>query len=99
MQKKNDILWIQPDSTGEQYLDLKRLSIYSSLAIPTLRDYLATGSLPHFKLRGKILVKRSEFDQWIQIYRASPKRNLNDLVENAIERVSGSITDVDHDDN
>ena len=50
----------------DQLFDLKGLSVYSALAVPTLRDYIKTGSLPCFKVKGKILVKRSEFDRWLE---------------------------------
>jgi hypothetical protein len=70
------------------YLDLKGLSAYSALAVPTLRDYLKdiTKPLPHFKVKGKILVKKSEFDHWLEVYRVSDSRELNNMVDTVIER-------------
>lgn len=53
----------------DQYFDLKGLSAYSALAVSTLRDYIRKGRLPCFKLEGKILVRRSDFDQWIDQFR------------------------------
>ena len=66
----------------DQYFDLKGLNIYSSMGISTLRDYIRSGDLPHFKLKGKILIKRSEFDKWLENFRtAHAKQNLNELVD------------------
>ena len=50
------------------YLDLNSLSVYSSLSISTLRSYISQG-LPSFQTRGKILVKRSEFDRWMEKFK------------------------------
>ena len=48
-----------------KYLDLKRLSIYASISVGSLRDYIRDGDLPAYRLKGKVLVKRSTFDNWI----------------------------------
>ena len=58
-------------SRYDQYLDLKALSKYSSLSVRTLRDYLhdALNPMPSFRIKNKILVKKSEFDNWIGKYR------------------------------
>lgn len=57
------------------YLDLKKLSAYSSLAASTLRAYtrIVDNPLPCYCVRRKILVKKSEFDKWIEGYRPNPK--------------------------
>ena len=72
-------------SSDNQLLDLKGLSRYSSLGIPTLRDYLRSGGLPHFKLRGKILVRVSEFNGWIESFRVNAKEDLNGIVNEVLE--------------
>lgn len=59
----------------DQYLDLRRLAEYSNLAVPTLRDYLrGLNPIPHFKLKGKVLVKQSEFDRWIESFRVDASK-------------------------
>jgi excisionase family DNA binding protein len=55
----------------DQYFDLKGLSAYSSLAVSTLREYLRRGRLPHFKMAGKILIRKGEFDSWLEQFRVS----------------------------
>lgn len=71
-------------SDTNRLLDLKRLSEYSSLGIPTLRDYIRSAGLPHFKLKGKILVRTSEFDQWLESFRIDKKQELDCLVDGII---------------
>ena len=51
------------------YLDLHGLKHYTSIPVSTMRDYIKREGLPCFKVRGKILVKRSEFDAWMESYR------------------------------
>lgn len=53
----------------DQYFDLQGLQAYSSFKVSTLRDYIRRDGLPAFKARGKVLVKRSEFDAWMEHHR------------------------------
>jgi len=85
MQIPDDIL--EPALT-DQYFHLRGLSVYSSMGIATLRDYLRAGDLPHFKLKGKLLIKRSDFDQWLEKYRSSNKKqNLNELIDGILKEL------------
>lgn len=72
----------------EQYFDLRGLSAYSAISVGSLRDYVKTG-LPHFKLKGKILVKKSEFDSWLERYRVNRTQNLNHLVDSVMSDIAG----------
>jgi hypothetical protein len=60
-----------PRAQADAYLPLKALAAYSGLSVRTLRGYLVHPSraLPHFRVGGKILVKRSEFESWIAAFR------------------------------
>ena len=69
----------------DQFFDLKGLSVYSALAVSTLRDYIRSGNLPCFKVKGKVLIKRSEFDGWIEGHRVSRKKDINGIVDEVIE--------------
>jgi hypothetical protein len=53
------------------YLPLTELATYSGLSVRTLRDYLhdPVAPLPHFLQGGKIVVRRSEYDDWMQRFR------------------------------
>ena len=70
-------------SLSDGYFDLRGLSAYSSLGVGTLRGHLRRG-LPFFKLRGKILIKKSEFDAWLESYRVNRAKEINDIVDNVM---------------
>lgn len=72
--------------TGDAYLPLKVLAMYSGLGIRTLRGYLthSSQSLPHNRIGGKILVKRSEFDAWAARFRASAPAVVDALVADVL---------------
>jgi len=74
----------------DRYFDLKGLAQYSSLSVRTLRDYLydTDDPLPFFRIKNKILIRKSEFDTWIEKHRSDLSRVdtivdeiLNDLAE------------------
>lgn len=71
-------------SLKDQYFDLKGLEAYSALKVPTLRDYIKSGNLPCFKVKGKILIKQSEFDAWLESYRVNKKKNINNIVDGVL---------------
>ena len=69
-----------------QYFDLKTLSKYACISVGSLRDYVKTG-LPHFRLKGKILIKKSEFDAWLEGYRVNKKQNINNIVDGVMSAI------------
>jgi excisionase family DNA binding protein len=71
--------------------DLKGLNGYCpALKVPTLRDYIRSGELPHYKLKGKILVRKSEFDQWLEGYRMTSKQDIKNIVDDVINSLKSS---------
>jgi len=70
---------------NDQYFDLRGLSAYSAVAVSTLRDYIKTGDLPCFKVKGKILIRKSEFDAWIEERRYNKKQDLNTIVDRVMK--------------
>lgn len=48
------------------YLSLKALAGYDGLGVRTLRGYFTHPGhpLPHYRIGGKVLVRRSEYDAW-----------------------------------
>ncbi len=87
---------ILPDSIAErgvflkdQIFDLKGLSVYSSLSVSTLRQYIKDG-LPAYSLRGKILVRRSEFDRWLEKYRVTRGQDLSNLADDIMAEIGSS---------
>lgn len=72
---------------ADAYLPLKALSGYSGLSVRTLRDYLVHRAhpLPHFRIGGKIVVKRSEFDAWAAQFRVtSSPEGIGALVDDVL---------------
>lgn len=66
----------------DRFLDLKNLSKYSCLSVKTLRQFLPF--IPHYKLRGKILIRQSAFDAFIEKFKAE---------ETELDKVVKEITD------
>ena len=50
----------------DQYMSVRSLSAYADISVRTLRALLVRrhAPLPHYRIGGKILVRRSEFDPW-----------------------------------
>lgn len=55
---------------ADGYVSLKELASYSGMSERTLRTYLtyAAHPLPHYHIGRRVLVKRSEFDAWMQSF-------------------------------
>jgi hypothetical protein len=70
----------------DAYLPLKILAGYAGLSVRTLRTYLAhpVHPLPCYRIGGKVLVRRSEFDQWAGQFRAVPSSTVDALVTDAL---------------
>ena len=83
----------------DQYFDLKGLSAYSAVSVGSLRDYLKSGGLPFFKLRGKLLIKRSEFDAWLEGYRVNKKQDLNNIVDKIMNNLKTTNSNTKQGDN
>lgn len=70
-----------------QYLDLKTLSKYACISVGSLRDYIRDGDLPAYRLKGKVLVKRSVFDKWIDEHPF--QTNIDDIADSVLGELSG----------
>jgi len=51
----------------DRYLDLKEAAKYLPLSERTIRQNL--NEIPHFRYGKKIIFKKSELDQWMEIFR------------------------------
>jgi helix-turn-helix protein len=73
---------------ADPFLDLRALAEYSNLSIRTLARHLGDHArpLPHYKVRGKILVRRSEFDAWMQGFRRSQPPAVPQLVDEVLAK-------------
>lgn len=89
---------MQADELADRYFDLKMLAQYSCIGVRTLRSYLRDPDhpLPHFRLRGKVLVRRRDFDLWIEGFRAEAERtSLNKLVNNVLTEIRTNKASLD----
>jgi hypothetical protein len=70
----------------DNYMPLKALASYSGLSVTTLRGYLTHPSRPlaHFHVVGKILVRRSEFDEWIHAFRVADQGQVDTMVNDTL---------------
>lgn len=55
----------------DPYLSLKVAAAYTSLSVRTLRSRLNDSQhpLPCYRMGGKILLKRSDLDRWLAVFR------------------------------
>jgi hypothetical protein len=70
----------------DPWLPLRALATYSGLSVRTLRDYINTPllALPSYRIGGKVLVRRSEFDAWMNQYRQVGSAGLDQVVDSVI---------------
>jgi hypothetical protein len=73
----------------DPYLSLKALATYSGLNVRKLRDCLHHPSqpLPHYRVDGKILIRRSEFDLWIAAYRRVGNTEVDQIVDDVLAKL------------
>jgi hypothetical protein len=73
------------NACASEYLPLRSLSTYAGLSVRRLRDYLRdpVAPLPHYRIGGKVLVKRAEYDSWAVQFRS----NLTPVVDRLLDDV------------
>src|SRR5256712_9528093 len=63
----------------DPFLPLRSLAAYAGLSVRTIRQYLGLPpdqALPCYRVGGKILVRRSEFDAWVAQYQSRGRPEL-----------------------
>lgn len=75
----------------DPFLPLRALAGYSGLGVRKLRDCLDDPAhpLPHYRVGGKILVRRSEFDTWIAVYRCRGRVDIDAVVDEVVRDLAG----------
>jgi Helix-turn-helix domain len=70
----------------DPFLSLVALSEYSGLSVRKLRDHLSdpVHPLPHYRVGGKVLVRRSEFDAWLAGYRRVGQHDVTKIVDDVL---------------
>jgi hypothetical protein len=79
-----------PAPVQPSFLDLKALAAYSSCSVRWLRDRLVDRAhpLPYYRIGGKLLVQRDEFDKWMDVHRVvQPSDQLSQIVESVVAQV------------
>jgi excisionase family DNA binding protein len=74
-------------SPADPYLNLRALANYSGVSIRKLRDCLSDQAhpLPFYRVGGKIVVRRSEFDAWIAAYRQRGRADVDAIVSDVLK--------------
>lgn len=73
---------------ADRYLTLTALAAYSSLSIATLRRAIVDPAhpLPAFRVARHVLVKKSEFDRWLEAKAPVPPRAARAATDAAMDR-------------
>jgi len=81
-----NIAVLSPSTIDDAYLPLRTLSSYSGLSIRTLRGFLCHPAhpLPCYRIGGKVLVRRSEYDSWASRFRANVAPAVDRVVEDVL---------------
>jgi excisionase family DNA binding protein len=81
-----------PDHDGGfEWLDLRALQKYACISERTLREWIHLGAdpLPAVRVGSKILVRRAEFDRWLESHRLKPV-DIGCIVNEMIAGVKGT---------
>ena len=84
------------DNPTDEYLDLKGLSTYSKMGVSTLRYQIRVNAMPWFGITGKkdktgkVLVKRSKFDNWIERFRGSEYLDPDSIATDVINSLNSA---------
>jgi excisionase family DNA binding protein len=77
-------------ASSDRWLDLRRLREYAAISERTLRAWIHSpvDPLPAVRVGTKILVRKSDFDQWLEKHKVKPLE-LGAMVEEIVEAVAG----------
>ena len=74
-----------------EWLDLKALQQYACVSERTLREWIhrSVDALPAVRVGGKILVRRSEFDRWLETHQVK-HIDVSGIVDEMIAGLKGT---------
>ena len=78
--------------TLDPFLSLRALASYACVSVRKLREHLddPTHPLPHYRIGGKIVVRRSEFDAWMAAYRQVGQADVGGIVDSVMRDLRGA---------
>ena len=76
----------------DPFLSLRALASYACVSVRKLREHLddPTHPLPHYRIGGKIVVRRSEFDAWMSVYRRVGQADVGGIVDSVMRDLRGA---------
>ncbi len=76
----------------DPFLSLRALASYSGLSVRTLRSLLVdpVHPLACYRIGGRVLVRRSDYDSWAARYRHVGDANLDQVVSKALKELRGT---------
>jgi len=79
------------NNPDREWMDLKGLTVYAAVSDRTLRDWLhrAVNPLPAVQVGGKVLVKRSAFDRWLEAQPLRPADTVS--VQDVAEQIMSEL--------
>jgi hypothetical protein len=86
-------------STLDPFLSLRALASYACVSVRKLPEHLedANHPLPHYRVGGKIVVRRSEFDAWMAAYRRVGRADIGEIVDSVMRDSSPASIPGGHD--
>jgi hypothetical protein len=73
----------------DAYWSLRSLAAYAGLSVRTIRSYLhhPVSPLPHYRIGGKVLVRKSDYDAWVLRFRQQSAISLSAMVDEVLETI------------
>lgn len=72
-----------------EWLDLRQLTRYAAVSERTLREWIhsETNPLPASRVHAKLLVRRRDFDRWLESHRLKPSSSVDGIVDELLAAV------------
>ena len=73
----------------DPYLSIRAAASYCGLSTRFLRGRIAEGQLPHYRPGGKVLIRRSHLDAWLEQFKRVGARDLDAVVDGMLADLRG----------
>lgn len=73
----------------DPYLSLRAAASYCGLSIRFLRGRIAEGHFPHYRPGGKVLIRRSHLDSWLEQFKRVGAQDLDPMVNEILGEFRG----------